>query len=719
MKLFFQNTEIARLGPIERNCAIAFPFNGKKCQKLVAGDIDGTVTCFSYRKQMFQQAWSKSFSSSVTSMCLSGIPGKKLDRAFVAMETDVFGIKKKGSVFYEFESGLSEDISNLHVSGVELVTAGEVALNFFEDECGSGFLIPGEDITAVAFTPPNSNNFRAFVACSDSSIQVIKNSDGVESRVFLEENVTALLFDDENDALYYGTRKGMFGKFNVRNTELVKVFEMKLKTTSFPVCLEQARFNLNDEYCVVGCDNGDVFVLGMDGNSYTTIYSENFSSSISKILVGKFTQLTLNEIALVMYSGKVVCLKPLEATEEEEKEEISLEESNIEVAKLKKIIGNLESKVTASADKFKELSKSGIATVQTVRVHSSFNIDSSNAVVNVFLEADVNVDYVAIVSDVQIEIVSAEGLDVVDGENTVLSRNQEDDQGVPVQLVYASPEHRSNLSFSFRVIEGASGNILCKVLGLSQPRSAALVKIPIKPLVLHTKISKNEYQTKYSGLDHHVLTIEGNFTDLDMKTWLADVISDFNIRNSNDKFFFENVFLQTFLKIDLEEEKATFCSNNCSIIAIVKEFVSTRATQSFIQIRPSVVLSMEAVRHVIGLLYPKMEKAVNVVSSVQLLPWIKEISMHIELDAKLPEKYQQVLDNEFELMVEEKQSRRDLDFLKGLLIDLFIDLWRLKGRYKIVQQHIEKFDAIINLNDFSFEILSQFFENPANVQLHE
>lgn len=125
--------DLLQTGSNHRGVLKVLPSAKQKRQKMVMGDDTGSLTCFTYKKNMteviFKNAPGK---REVTALALGGPKGDK-DRIYVAYGQTIQGInKKKGAQFFLYNTVLNEDISSLFIEDLLIFTACEYSINTFQ-----------------------------------------------------------------------------------------------------------------------------------------------------------------------------------------------------------------------------------------------------------------------------------------------------------------------------------------------------------------------------------------------------------------------------------------------------------------------------------------------------------------------------------------------------------------------------------------------------------
>ena len=196
-------------------------------------------------------------------------------------------------------------------------------------------------------------------------------------------------------------------------------------------------------------------------------------------------------------------------------------------------------------------------------------------------------------------------------------------------------------------------------------------------------------------------------------------------------FVFRNTFLDTLLLTDYTKGEASFRSDSLTTLAIVKEVVTKEATARKIQIQISVDPKEESVTNLLRKVDPMLQYArmplppsprgfprthglrvlgggryqLNLARRVKLIETLKEVRMQEPDTDFLAPEYKEILENEDTIKRELKEQPGRLQFLHGIVVDLFVDNAKFKGQN--VTQQVPQLQRI--LGDYSLDSLIGFF----------
>lgn len=160
---------------------------------------------------------------------------------------------------------------------------------------------------------------------------------------------------------------------------------------------------------------------------------------------------------------------------------------------------------------------------------------------------------------------------------------------------------------------------------------------------------------------------------------------------------------------DHRKGKAVFKSDSMTAISIVKEVITKEATSKKVQINIALELREESVATFLGLLRSQMDHHFTLARRHSLVEALKEIATHEGADnlSFLTAEYQEIIRNADDIVKQYKAAPRHLDFLKGIITDLFVDKHKLSG--KTAQTKIPGLLSL--LDNYEFNKLLQYFKD--------
>jgi len=239
------------------------------------------------------------------------------------------------------------------------------------------------------------------------------------------------------------------------------------------------------------------------------------------------------------------------------------------------------------------------------------------------------------------------------------------------------------------------------------------------------------------------LTLTGSFSLSDVHSWVSFCLPDVPSKAATDGgvqcAYFRSSFLSTVLSCDYEKGRAVFRSDSLTAVSILKEVVTREATAKKIAIAVDLDLNTKSAAAALQLLRPELDKHFTLAKRHALLAPLREIATHElaggagaapggapggaatgggvgggaladrvdELSQFLQPSYVSILRDGEAIEAALKQAPRHLDFLRGIVTDLFVDLHKLQGRS--AQSRVPQLLEI--LENYSFEKLIAAFKD--------
>ncbi|CAK0867703.1 unnamed protein product [Prorocentrum cordatum] len=132
-------------------------------------------------------------------------------------------------------------------------------------------------------------------------------------------------------------------------------------------------------------------------------------------------------------------------------------------------------------------------------------------------------ELISLRADVDVDLLDHEGA------GAILSRSKGDPTN-PLLATYRMQEPGSRFQIKLRTVEGLNGNISCFVLPQTNPKTAHLVTLAVKPLSLHEKISEVP-----PDVPMNELRLVGPFTIEYMHQWISLCVNELPSRPTGDQ----------------------------------------------------------------------------------------------------------------------------------------------------------------------------------------
>jgi len=301
-------------------------------------------------------------------------------------------------------------------------------------------------------------------------------------------------------------------------------------------------------------------------------------------------------------------------------------------------------------------------------------------------------------------------LDLLDVENTkaIVSNTQNPNPASKNNnfLVTMRPEKESNrLEVKMRTTEGQSGELECLVFqkdcGVCQS-----FYLPIKALSLHERVS--DFKEDPEKVQMSQINMKGSFAKTDINAWLSVCLLDVpqRVDDEDSTLIFRSVFSGSHLICKYNKGFATCKSDSITTLAILKDCISREAAQRKINVDVSSALNDECSFKLLELLHPKILKLHNLKQQVEVLEALKELKLQQEQEKasgdmafSMPSEFSNTLDRSDQILKEYKAEPRKLEYIYGIIEDLFMDRAKVLG-IQNAEAKIAALEGILHSYDY-------------------
>mmetsp|Transcript_19110 Transcript_19110/g.35489 ORF Transcript_19110/g.35489 Transcript_19110/m.35489 type:complete len:809 (+) Transcript_19110:174-2600(+) len=677
----------------------------------------------------------------VKSIALGGNAGKR-DKIFATNGSKIIGLSRKGKPFFSLTSNSSESTEQILVQGSTIwcrqtgggytkYTNGEET-EFYQVAEGVNWLeyenLVNDDNTE------SEDHLDALLGCQDRSIRVIRNGECI-SNLGVDVNVTSLGCYDKNKIqpgpkrVVFGTSSGTVAMLRVDQDGAGAhgwAISAKSKARGMVNVLTFSDISKDGvDDIVVGWEDGSIEVLGFDVNPDLpqTQFSANLGESVSSLAVGRLSNAEFEEIVCVGFSGKVVSFtnEPLntkDASDVHGRTHAKINNEN-KIRSLQKELGELESKISQKRTQLtakeraaqRDIAEDGgddrdgpSVMLPTFDAKTIFALDEEEAAYKISVEIPLEMNLVLLASSVSVDLLDS------DTSTATVSRSPPPpDSDLKLCACYRMVEGGSRLQMKIRTTEGEYGEITATIVGNSVPtKSAVVVKLPVKPLSLHCRavaFREDELQRELN-----VLTLRGSFSVNVAHEWMRACVPEIPPYVESDEvkaWTFRNVFTGSILKVTYEKDLMRVESDNLSTLAIFKECVSRESMRRRVHVSDSVEVKESTIPGFLGLLHNRLQHLLALSRQVEIIESLKEINNAEAGDtAWMSQEYVEILKNADAIKAEHKQRPMLMNYLAGIITDLFVDRHKLRGvdvRHRIpeLQGLINNYDGDALLSVFS------------------
>ena len=226
-------------------------------------------------------------------------------------------------------------------------------------------------------------------------------------------------------------------------------------------------------------------------------------------------------------------------------------------------------------------------------------------------------------------------------------------------------------------------------LRVTEPKTCCCANYAIKPLSLHTR----QHVIEEAALpEMSTLTMGGDFSLSEVHAWvcacLPEVPAKLQAESEDASFTFRNTFLGTYLQCSYRKCEATFRSDSLTALSVMKEVLTREATSRNKKVSASVDAKYETVANLLEKIHLMVEHQLALDHKVKLIDSLKEVKMQENDGSFLSPEYAEILANEESLQRQLKEQPARLEFLFGIIVDLYVDNFKFKG--KNMAPHVPK-----------------------------
>ena len=634
---------------------------------------------------------------------------------FWASGYSIRGINKKGKEFFKFDTNHTEDIKHLFVDGSNLWSVGDYILNSYKGSkqgIEDNFYYLSDDKIYDMIVANVSGNliFNSILAWDDSSVRVLVDSDIYYSQSF-NSPVLALhnasnLSMSTTPHIAYGLKNGSFGMIDMQRDAPLILWDVNdMHSSEAPINIVfWGKFvdSAEDNDVVIAREDGSCEIYSFSDTEQPYLkYVLNFQESIVGVGMGHISKANFKEIMVSLFSGKVAGLIDSSSIDEEP-------EDNTAIERRKKIEQLEEEKKSLMKKRAKKKAKMEptAASIGIVgfKCNSNFSILPKEAAYSLILETQVSIQVILLQSTIGIDLLDIEK---IPGQ-VCFSQPDPQDKTNQFLVTIKLSESWSRVVLKLRASEGLNGSLNWYIIPTEESSKVwKRIEIPILPLSLHEKVSgvPNKDELELSSI-----TLTGNFSQNDILNWIAKWMPDVpKFLESNDTIlYFRSTFIGTFLIISIGGDgTCTISSNNLSALTILKGQIMTEASLKSRKIDTTASIVDESIEVNLSLIHPKLEEQYKLAKNVQLIDGLKELQMQEEDLKFLSDEYKEILASADKIKNEFKNQPRKLNFLWGIIADLYNDTAVIKGIHD-VSSKIPKLKQI--LNNYDFDELVHFFK---------
>lgn len=759
MEVLLHRVDLLQCGALQPGTLDVLPVGKKKQQKVAVGDDTGVLQVFYIKKGEVQYEWkSAPLGREISSVVIQ----LAKDKIFVGCGQSIHGFTRKGKEFVKIKTNLTETINHLFVEENMIWTGGEYIMNIYDSCKDYGFVMTKDRINDLTCAPVhNGEILSTIVACQDKCLRVYQG-EKLSHEFAVEGSATALGFQGLNPVdnpshhvgdpvqMIYGTEQGVIGLCSLdaksmRRTGGVSDRQSRPGVSTPGAGSRRARVcSLHTADIVksgaldlvVGRDDGNVELWGLgDAAAFasqrleqapTPLWETCLQESIQSLSSGHITGGDYVEVVLATFGGKVLAFTPSGAArdptgthmaQQEEKEEAgsSLVSRMVKGSKtaeseqaelrhersrrfqvLEQEVARLKAESDKARKEYQNLSSEQIAMQTTTKVTHRFGLASEEACYILTVESQAAIELISLRADVEVDLLDHSGT------GAILSRSKGDPQN-PLLATYRMQEEGTRFQIRLRTIEGLSGTLSAFVVPATQPKTAHLISVSIKPLALHEKIAEAS-----ADIPMNELRLTGPFSVTDMHSWLALCVNELPSRPTDDEMVisYRSTFVGTQLYGRYSKGTAIFRSDSITTIGVLKDIITKEATAKKVQVSMNVDVKEETFSRFLELVHPKLNYQHALTQQVRMVEPLREVQLQEGETKFLHPELQSVLEQAAEIQQQFQLQPQKLAFLHSIVISAYRHKWRLRG-YQSVEHRIKDLQRL--LESYNLEVVSAFF----------
>lgn len=421
------------------------------------------------------------------------------------------------------------------------------------------------------------------------------------------------------------------------------------KRTSAITALQVYDLNKNGtNEIIIGRDDGRVEVYSQTNalilgskqvNPPQLIFSKDINESVRSLECGLVNSVDFSEIIIAGYSGKIISFttEQMQERAQDDKHGRSLQTISDEnrIKFLKTEIEQMRVKVDKEKEKLKKMSTVATDivtnTVLDFPINSKFILDVEQGMYIMTIELQVPIDLILLRSSVLLDLVEAEvGSSITSvsnqqyGEVDISSKTTGSSTGndtfasasgsgstasmnnIPAKFSasFRCQGNEKRIRLNLRSMEGDFGDLDVTVVtaggNSTQPsnkaKSAKMLKFPLKPLSLHSRVNANAISQSELKRPMMTLRFSGNTMQMQMiVSWIQTIFTDVpqKLLGEDDdvhevKLYYRNVFTQAIAIVNFRPKELHFECESASTIAIIKENITRLATYNRVKVDESV-----------------------------------------------------------------------------------------------------------------------------------
>eukprot|EP01022_Parablepharisma_sp_SALTPOND_P003127 TRINITY_DN1123_c2_g1_i1.p4 TRINITY_DN1123_c2_g1~~TRINITY_DN1123_c2_g1_i1.p4 ORF type:complete len:237 (-),score=26.59 TRINITY_DN1123_c2_g1_i1:1874-2584(-) len=213
------------------------------------------------------------------------------------------------------------------------------------------------------------------------------------------------------------------------------------------------------------------------------------------------------------------------------------------------------------------------------------------------------------------------------------------------------------------------------------------------------------------------ITVKGNFSETEMNAWLSLCLPDVpqHFAEENSCLYYRSAFTGSHLICKYGKGTAVITSDSITTLTIIKDSIIKSAAQRKVILDTSSAMNDECTYSLLKMLHPKIQGLYDLKLKADLVEAVKELKLQQEQEAstgeksfELPEEYEKIATNASEISKEQKKQPKKLEYIYGIIVDLYMDRANAFGLQK-AETKIPALEHI--LHNYDFQQLTNFFKS--------
>jgi Bardet-Biedl syndrome 7 protein len=633
----------------------------------------------------------------------------------VAHANQIDFVTKRGKVTRTIALNTSEPVHAIYSDDNNLWTAGAMTfLNIIDDQKQDMFICPDRIHDMCELRESVTTETYAVLGCHDNCARIVDGS-AMAQQIAFDSPVTAVATSQTGSGtlLIVGKLSGVVSGVLIRsNLEYDIVFQLQSMPPKAAVtCITSCNgiFAREHNPCfAVGRADGIVEIHAIQPQCTATqvIATHNMGERVTCLKAGHVMRAESLSLLVGSFSGKLSSIS-IESDDKWTVQPPSCRANEIAslIAERKSLtteVHDLQAQVAALREKHNKLdARPSIVNTNVFHMHAILNLVPEEGCYMLTVNSSSDIDSVLVCSTAPLILLHSENpCRMVSSCTTV--RDAKTNRPSRVNIAYHCLEPCKQLQIKVRTLEGQSGMLTTQVFGACSPPVCQSSELAIMPLSLHRRLGvASERVDEIKTRRMNKLVVSGDFTMAHIHSWIAlcmPEMPDRVVAQQADAMF-ESTYTGTLLHISYMQGRATFLSDSATTLAIIQDTINLHATKSHMTISSRPTVDSASAQGVVARLQPRLAELLQLGKKLEVLPALEEIVSHsAEALPLLSKSFQNMVHDAKSLHERQKKSPKQVDFLSGILTDLYVDMHKLRG---VPARNVDQLVSILKTGEVS------------------